>query len=163
MYPLENSKLKAKKISKAIFQTMVEKAGDGIFVYQDHRFVYVNPAFENLLGYPQHILENMTLDDVVNPDTAEMIEECYSRRIRGEKEPDRYDVVFITRNKQKRIIALSPSVIMLGGNPATLNIARDITERKLMLEHLESSNEFLTGLIENSSDAIRLQDTPLKR
>jgi len=158
MYCHSTSQLKAKKISKAIFQTMVEKASDGIFVYQDHRFFYVNPAFEKSLGYNQNDLEHMGLKDVVRPETAEMIEERYCRRIRGEQEPDRYDVVFLTRNASERIIALSPSVITLGGKPATLNIARDITQRKNMLEHLESSNQFLMGLIENSSDAIIATD-----
>jgi PAS domain-containing protein len=42
----------AKKITKAIFQTMVEEAYEGIFVYQGHRFYYVNPAFERMLGIP---------------------------------------------------------------------------------------------------------------
>lgn len=158
MYCQSTSQIKAKKISKAIFQTMVEKASDGIFVYQDHRFFYVNTAFEKILGYNQSELEHMGLKDVVRPETAEMMEERYSRRIRGEKEPDRYDVVFITRNAQERIIALSPSVITLGGKPATLNIARDITQRKNLEDHLESFNQFLIGLIENSSDAIIATD-----
>ena len=98
MHSYATSQIKAKKISKAIFQTMVEKASDGIFVYQDHLFFYVNPAFEKILGYDQTELEHMGLKNVVHPETAEMIEERYSRRIRGEHEPERYDIVFITRN-----------------------------------------------------------------
>lgn len=47
------SKISARKISKAIFQTMVEKAGDGIFVYQGDRFFYVNPAFEKFSATAQ--------------------------------------------------------------------------------------------------------------
>ncbi len=158
MHPQPATHTKAKKISKAIFQTMVEKASDGIFVYQDHRFYYVNPAFEKILGYDQRELEHMGLTDVVHPETAETIEQRYNRRIRGENEPDRYDVIFLTSNREERIISLSPSVITLGGKPATLNIARDITERMRMLDHLESSNQFLKGLIENSSDAIIATD-----
>ena len=158
MYSQSTSQIKAKKISKAIFQTMVEKASDGIFVYQDHRFFYVNPAFEKMLGYDQSKLEHMGFKDVVCPETAEIIEDRYSAQMRGEQDPDRCDVVFVTRNTQERIIALSPSVITLGGKPATLNIARDITQRKNMEEHLESFNQFLMGLIENSGDAIIATD-----
>ncbi|HQO79819.1 MAG TPA: PAS domain S-box protein [Deltaproteobacteria bacterium] len=152
------SKISARKISKAIFQTMVEKAGDGIFVYQGDRFFYVNPAFEKILGYRAGELENMSWRDVVHPDSLKMVEDRYASRIRGENAPSRYEVTFVTRRSQNRIISLSPSVIVLGGEPATLNIARDITERKQMEEYLTSYNEFLNGLIENSSDAIVASD-----
>lgn len=158
MYSYASSQIKTKKISKAVFQTMVEKASDGIFVYQDDLFFYVNPAFEKMLGYEHTELERMGLKDVVHPDAVDMMEECYSRRIQDDREPERYDAIFITRGKLKRIISVSPSVITLGGKPATLNIARDVTERKNMLEHLESSNQFLMWLIENSSDAIIATD-----
>jgi PAS domain S-box-containing protein len=148
----------AKKISKAIFQTMVEKAGDGIFVYQGNHFFYVNPAFEKILGYSAREFEHMGWRNVVHPDSLEMVEQRYAQRIRGEDAPSRYEVTFVTRRSQNRIISLSPSVIVLGGEPATLNIARDITERKQMEEYLTSYNEFLKGLIENSSDAIIASD-----
>ncbi|MFY9399449.1 MAG: PAS domain S-box protein [Desulfomonilia bacterium] len=152
------SKNSARKISKAIFQTMVEKAGDGIFVYHSGHFFYVNPAFERILGYSARELEGMSWKDVVHPDSIEMVEQRYEQRIRGEKVPARYEVTFLTKNSMSRIISLSPSVIFLGGEPATLNIARDITERKQMEEYLTTYNEFLNGLIENSSDAIVASD-----
>ncbi len=152
------SKTSAKRISKAIFQTMVEKAGDGIFVYQGSRFFYVNPAFEKMLGYSAEELEGMSWHDVLHPDSLEMVEQRYAHRLRGDDVPSRYEVTFVTRKSRKRIISLSPSVILLGGEPATLNIARDITERRQMEEYLTSYNEFLKGLIENSSDAIAVTD-----
>jgi PAS domain S-box-containing protein len=154
----DTSKTSAKRISKAIFQTMVEKAGDGIFVYQGNRFFYVNPAFEKMMGYSAKEFEAMSWRDIVHPDSLEMVEQRYEHRIRGDDVPSRYEVTFVTRKSQERIISLSPSVILLGGGPATLNIARDITERRQMEEYLTSYNEFLKGLIENSSDAIIASD-----
>jgi two-component system sporulation sensor kinase A len=147
-----------KKISKAVFQTMVEKANDGIFVYQNRRFFYVNPAFRRLMGYRASEFENMGLKDVVRADMAENAEEMYERWTLGEEVPDKHDLVFVTRYSLERIISISTSVITLGGEPATLNIARDITERGQMVEYLESYNQFLNGLIENSSDAIIASD-----
>ncbi|HDP24867.1 MAG TPA: PAS domain S-box protein [Deltaproteobacteria bacterium] len=145
-------------ISKAIFQTMVEKANDGIYVYLDDRFFYVNPAFAKILGYPVRELETKSLSDVVHPRSRDLVEKHYGEQIRGISEPERFDVIFLTRRKQERIISLSPSIITLSGKTAILNIARDITERRRMEDTLESSNQFLNSLIANSSDAIVASD-----
>ncbi|MRR36023.1 PAS domain S-box protein, partial [bacterium] len=156
--------ISTRKISKAIFQLMVEKASDGIFVYLDRKFFYVNPAFRRNLGYRSGELDDKTLGDVLRPDSVKGLEERYAKLISGEDVPPRIDVVFFTRLGVERIISLSTSVIMLGCGPAILNVARDITERRQMVEAVESYNQFLKGLIENSSDAIiasDLQGTPL--
>ena len=158
MGPVAAKDTSTKKISKAIFQTMVEKASAGIFVYQDSSFFYVNPAFRRNLGFRSGELDDKSLRDVVRPDAVDGLEERYARLIRGEDIPGRYDVVFVTKFGVERIISLSTSVITLGCGPAILNVARDITERRQMVEAVESYNQFLKGLIENSSDAIIASD-----
>ncbi len=148
-----------RKISKAIFQTMVEVAYEGIFIYQNHHFFYVNPAFENMLGYTSAELENMGLKDVLHGCFSVIMEDRYAALIRGEQiRPRRMDVIFLTKKGQERTISLSSSAITLSSGPATLNIARDITRRKGMELSLESTNKFLTGLIASSSDAIVASD-----
>lgn len=159
MHAHDSAHLKAKKISKAIFQAMVEVAHDGIFVYQDHRFFYVNPAFERMLGYSAEELEEMGFADVMRRDAARHMQQRYNAFIRREDvRPRRLDVVFTTRTGHERIISMSTSMISLSGEPATLNIAHDITRRKGMEQSLESTNKFLAGLIASSSDAIVASD-----
>jgi PAS domain S-box-containing protein len=160
MHAHDSSHLKAKKISKAIFQTMVEAAHEGIFVYQGHRFFYVNPAFEHMLGYSAEELEDMGFKDVLHESSSDLMAQRYNALISGEVvRPRRLDLVFLTRNGRERIVSVSTSMITLaGGIPATLNIARDITRRKGMEQSLESTNKFLTGLIASSSDAIVASD-----
>jgi two-component system, sporulation sensor kinase A len=160
MHAHDSSHLKAKKISKAIFQTMVEAAHEGIFVYQGHRFFYVNPAFEHMLGYSAEELEDMGFKDVLHESSSDLMEQRYNALISGEVvRPRRLDLVFLTRNGRERIVSVSTSMITLaGGISATLNIARDITRRKGMEQSLESTNKFLAGLIASSSDAIVASD-----
>jgi PAS domain S-box-containing protein len=159
MHAQDSPHLKAKKISKAIFQAMVEVAHDGIFVYQDHKFFYVNPAFERMLGYSAEELEEMGFPDVMQRDEARHMQQRF-RAFAGREEvrPRRLDVVFVTKAGHERIISLSTSVISLSGEPATLNIAHDVTRRKGMEQSLESTNKFLAGLIASSSDAIVASD-----
>lgn len=149
-----------KKITKAIFQTMVEEAYEGIFVYQGQRFYYVNPAFERMLGYPAKAIERMGFKDVLHESSAILMMKRYDALMRGEDiRPRRLDVILKTKTGQERIISLSTSRITLaGGVPATLNISRDITRRKGMEQSLESTNKFLSGLIASSSDAIVASD-----
>ncbi|MGC9324641.1 MAG: PAS domain S-box protein [Desulfomonilia bacterium] len=149
---------RAYKIGKTVFQSMVEKANDGIFVYLDDRFFYVNPAFEKILGYTAQELENKSIHDVVHPTSMKRIETCYQERIRGTQAPERFDVRFLTKRGEERTVSLSPSIITLSKKTAILNIARDITDRRRMEQSLESSNQFLNSLIENSSDAIVASD-----
>jgi PAS domain S-box-containing protein len=160
MHAHDSAHQKAKKISKAIFETIVEMAYEGIFVYQGRRFFYVNPAFERMLGYYAEELEDMGFQDVLHASSAALMEKRYLALIKGEQvRPRRVEVIFRTRNRQERIISLSTSAITLvGGAPATLNIARDITRRKGMENSLESTNKFLAGLIASSSDAIVASD-----
>ncbi len=150
----------AKKITKAIFQTMVEEAYEGIFVYQGHRFYYVNPAFERMLGYSAESIEKMGFKDVLHESSSALMEERYTALTKGQEvRPRRLDVIIKTKTGQERIISVSTSRITLaGGIPATLNITRDITRRKGMEQSLESTNKFLSGLIASSSDAIVASD-----
>ncbi|MEA3222739.1 MAG: PAS domain S-box protein [Thermodesulfobacteriota bacterium] len=149
---------KAIKIGKGIYQSFVEKANDGVFVYQDHHFCYVNPEFKRALGYQTSELLCMGLKDIVRAGMRDIIEQRYEKRIRGEDVPQRYEVVFITKDSIERIFSLSPSVIKFNNRAATLNIARDITERVHIQQQLEASNRFVTSLINNSSDAIIATD-----
>ncbi|HPI92608.1 MAG TPA: PAS domain S-box protein [Deltaproteobacteria bacterium] len=150
---------KAKKISKAVFQAMVEVAHDGIFVYQDHRFFYVNPAFERMLGYSAEELEEMSYAGVMHADAARLMHQRDHAFAKGEDvRPRRLDVVFKTKTGHERIVSMSTSTISLSGEKATVNIAHDITRRKGMEQSLESTNKFLAGLIASSSDAIVASD-----
>lgn len=159
MHARDPVRLTAKKISKAIFQAMVEVAHDGIFVYQGRRFLYVNPAFERMLGYTAEELEGMQFTDVMGADAARLMEQRFDSFARREDvRPRRLDVVFMTRTGHERIVSLSTSMISLSGEPATLNIAHDVTRRKGMEQSLESTNKFLAGLIASSSDAIVASD-----
>jgi len=127
-------------------------------VYQDHHFCYVNPEFKRALGYQTSELLCLGLKDIVRAEMRDIIEQRYEKRIRGEDMPQRYEVIFITKDSKERIFSLSPSVIKFNNKAATLNIARDITERVYIQQRLEASNRFVTSLINNSSDAIIATD-----
>jgi PAS domain S-box-containing protein len=160
MHAHDAAHLKSMRFSQAIYETSVEMAYEGIFIYQGGRFHYVNPAFERMLGYSFEELEEMGFRDVMHKDAWMTMEKRCQAVINGEEvRPRRLDVIFVTRAGHERTISLSTSAIRLsGGIPATLSICRDITRRKGMEQSMESSNKFLAGLIASSSDAIVASD-----
>lgn len=124
------------RVSEEKYRMFVEKANDGLFVYQGHKFIYANPKLYELLGYKENELMAMGLKDIVHPELADFIEDRYDRRIRGEKVPEHYEISFKAHNGTWHDFEITPAVIEYEGEAATQNIIRDITERKRMEREL---------------------------
>lgn len=129
------------RVSEEKYRILVEKANDGIFVYQDHRFRYANHKFIEMLGYSEKELLNMGLRDIVHPELADFIEDRYVRRIRGEKVPDQYEISFVGKDGNWGDFEITPAAIEYEGNIATQNIIRDITQRKRMERELAETRK----------------------
>lgn len=129
------------RVSEQKYRMLVEKANDGFFVYQDHVFKYTNPKFQEFLGYPKEEISSMGLKDIVRPELAELIEDRFERRIRGEKVPDHYEITFVGKDGVWRDFEITPAVIEFEGRPATQNIIRDVTQRKRMERELAQARK----------------------
>lgn len=57
--------------TKELFQTLTESALTGIYLIQDERFRYVNPAAAKMFGYTvAEVVNNLSPFDVAIPPTA---------------------------------------------------------------------------------------------
>ena len=142
--------------SEQKYRILVEKANDGIFVYQDHMFKYTNPRFRELLGYSQDKISKMGLKDLVRPELKDEIEDRYERRIHGEKVPEHYEISFLGKDKKWRDFEITPAVIEYEGKVATQNIIRDITERKLTERALQESEVKYRTTVEHTGTAMMI-------
>ncbi len=129
------------RVSEEKYRILVEKANDGIFVYQDHYFRYANHKFIEMLGYSEKELLKMGLRDIVHPELADFIEDRYVRRIRGEKVPDQYEISFVGKDGNWGDFEITPALIEYEGSVATQNIIRDITQRKRMERELAETRK----------------------
>ncbi|WP_234734980.1 PAS domain S-box protein [Tellurirhabdus bombi] len=94
--------------SNAQLQDLVDNTSDLIqLVTLDGKFVFVNRAWREVLGYSSEEIASLTLTDVLHPDFAESTLQRLKRVQAGEKFPY-FETVF--RSKSGKVIFLSGSV-----------------------------------------------------
>jgi len=135
--------------SEERYRRLIELSPDGISVYVEGKFEFVNPAGMRLLGATHaDQLIGMSVLDVVHPDYAEI------EKARMQQLENSADRVSWTEEKYVRLDGSVIDVEVAGvrfsyqGKPAMQAIFRDITERKLAAQRIEhlALHDPLTGL-----------------
>ncbi|MFH1809451.1 MAG: response regulator [Pseudomonadota bacterium] len=130
------------------YRSLLEKTSDGIYILSGNRFVFVNQRFEQLfgLGHNEVIDDDFDYESLIAPDSREMIRERARRSSRGEMLEPRYEFVGMTRGGERFDVGVSVAYIEYQGQPATLGILQDITERKAFEKALVRRNRQLAVL-----------------
>ncbi|HNT34657.1 MAG TPA: PAS domain S-box protein, partial [bacterium] len=124
--------------SEAQFRAVAETTPSALFVIQDDRFAFVNPATAEITGYPMEELLQMHFWEFVHPDDQETVRQrSYSRR-EGGLEPNRYECRIVTKEGQTKWLDISVSLVELEGRPAVITVAFEISERKRIEEEREA-------------------------
>ncbi|MFB2622420.1 PAS domain S-box protein [Methanothermobacter marburgensis] len=133
------------------FRDLFENANDMIqAVDPEGRFVYVNRAWMETLGYTEDDLENLTLFDVIHPDKLDECHEIFRRVMSGES-ISLVETAFITKDGEKIFVEGNVNVRMRNGEVEySRAIFRDVTERVKFQRELER----LASIVESSGDAI---------
>ena len=112
-------------LSQSRFQNYVEHAPEGIFVAdRQGRYIDVNPAACDLVGYKRDELLQMSITDLAPPGQQEVEQERYEVH----KQSRRFDTQLQLRCKDGRIIDSALRVIALPGGQI-MGFASDITAR----------------------------------
>lgn len=113
-----------------------DKAALGIFILQDYdgleaRFRYTNKAFSRITGYDQEELLDMSLGDLLPPESREAVMERYRNRQRGEILDRVYEIQMICKDGRPITVSKSMALSPFEGSEATIGFLRDITEKKI--------------------------------
>ncbi|MDM8522508.1 PAS domain S-box protein [Desulfococcaceae bacterium HSG8] len=125
--------------SEARFRAISENAASGIFIHQDDRHVYTNPAFEIISGYDRKTLARMSYKDMLPP---EMTDPAYSRheaRKRGENVPASYRIRIISKKGEARWVDFAIVPVRHKEKPAFIGTVSDITDYVSAQEELEQT------------------------
>ena len=127
--------------SEGRFQALTEAAGVAIFIIQNGRFVYSNPAAIAMSGYTVEELKGRYFWEIMHPDHQQLIKERGLARLAGEEVPNPVEVQLVTKAGEERWIELSASIMFLDGKPAIVGSAIDVTERKRSEAMLREAKE----------------------
>ena len=111
------------------FRALAETTASAIFVYDSSRFLYVNPAAEELTGYSEPELLRLGPDDLIIPEHRDRARISSLRRIGGSPAPARFELQIRRRDGERRWVLFAGALIHWSGEPASLGTAIDITER----------------------------------
>ena len=149
--------------SEAKYRDLFENANDLIqSVTPEGRFLYVNRAWNEALGFDDDELSELNLFDIVHPASRAGCRESFDRVLAGER-LDNVEAVFVTKDGREVVVEGSASCRFDEGRPvSTRGIFRDVTERKRTEEALRESEERYRLLANNVSDVILTMDLGLR-
>jgi PAS domain S-box-containing protein len=138
--------------SEARFRGLVEQSLAGIYIIQDGRFRYVNPAFAQMFGYPSpaEIIDRVPVSDLVAPEDRERVAENIRRRITGQIDDIHYSFTGTRRDGGQIDVEVHGRALEYRGRPAVIGMIRDFTEKRAADERLRK----LAQAVEQSPESI---------
>jgi diguanylate cyclase (GGDEF)-like protein/PAS domain S-box-containing protein len=135
--------------SEKNFRTLASSTIAAIFIIQDGRLKFINPAAQNLIGYSAaELTQEEGYLSILTGESQQLGELFRQSRIDIETTPSRFESTITTRAGKVRWVDISLATIKYNSRPALLMTFFDITERKQSEVNLKflATHDPLTGL-----------------
>jgi len=141
--------------SEEKFRLLYESAGDSISVidYQG-RVLTVNPYGHKLLGYTYEEMTNLSLAEIDSPENFSQVPGRLEKLFKNGK--NTFDTEHICKDGSTIAVSVDSQLIEWDGQPAILNVCRDISERKKIETALQKSEERFRSIMALSPDIISI-------
>jgi PAS domain S-box-containing protein len=145
--------------SRAAFRHIIDGSLQGIYVHDQHRFLFCNQTFADIFGYdgPEQVL---ALGDVLQcyalPE-RERLRGYYQARVGGGRPPVRYEFQGLRKDGSTIWLENQVRVVNWQGQQAILATVIDISERKRAEQELQASEEKYRNVVESTMQAVLIQ------
>ena len=153
---------KALQESEENFRALAENANDGILIATGKgAHVYANKRATEITSYSVAELLNMSIKDLVHPDEFKTVMERYTKRLQGEPISHQYETIFVQKDGGNVSVEISAAKTVWQGQPASIIVVRDITERKQAEKALREVHDELEQRVEERTTELRIANTEL--
>jgi len=143
--------------SEEKYRALTENLLAGVYVIQDGKFIYANPAVQKTVGYTLDEIEKLPDQFIViHPDDRMFVLDQLRRRLEGEKLEEPYETRLVRKDGGERRCLISGIRVDYKGKLAVLGNIIDITDRFKAEQALRESEEMFRMMGENSGDAVFL-------
>lgn len=150
------------KRSEKRFRRLTEAAPDPVYqINQKGKFVFVNEAFCQKIGYPKEKILSLSLKDPIpflSEKNRNKVMRNFKKRMKG-YDVSPYILKVKLKNRETRYVEINANTIIEDNQIiGEIGIARDITNLKETEERLERSEQKYRSLVETTSDGILVYD-----
>ncbi len=129
------------------FNAFTNQSSEGISVADlKGNYIFVNPAFCQMVGWSEEELLKMTVFDV----TADQADTSTFKRTKTVEEGVPVTVVLIRKDRTEFVAEVTGKIISIRGKKCVLGSVRDITERVAAKKKLQESEQQYRALFEES-------------
>ena len=142
--------------SEEHYRQVIQSLQEGLFVLQDEKFLFVNDAIVDILGYTVEEMTGQHFSKVVPPECSEMAQQKNLGRKEGNSNSWSYEFTLLHKDGQTRIpVILSTNLTELDGKVAVVGTAKDITDRIKAEEEIKVAHKRLEEINRDLEQTIR--------
>lgn len=142
--------------SEEHYRRVIQSLQEGLFVLQDEKFLFVNDAIVNILGYTVEEMKGRHFSSLVPPEYQYLAADKNLGRKNGEAGSWSYEFKLLHKDGQTRIpVILSTNLTELDGKTAVVGTAKDITDRIRAEEEIKAAHRRLEEINQDLELTIR--------
>jgi diguanylate cyclase (GGDEF)-like protein/PAS domain S-box-containing protein len=141
--------------SEARFRALAETTSAAIFIVQDGKIRYANPAARYVTGFTPEELVGMELWRLAHPAYQAALRESRMMSRWSDQVPARYEVKIIHKNGAERWVDMTAGDMLYEGRSAWVFTAFDITERDLAERALRRARDELEQRVDQRTAEIQ--------
>ena len=146
---------------KERFRVLAESALTGIYLTEQDRFTYVNPALAKMFGYEVEEVVGRRSIDLTCPDDRPLVDQNMRRRLQGAVEEVRYEFRGLRKDGSVFPVEVHGRRIEHAGRIGVLGTLIDNTERRRAEDDLRASEARFRTFVDHARDGFLLMDEQL--